>query len=459
MNRIFRLIVLLLGLWLCFDLASHFTAETLWFGEVGYLREFLLRLATQLGLWAIAVFTSVSFLLSNLVLASRLKYSPEELKTRQQNARKYGDRTQGENFSLLGKEAAPINTFHSPLPLHFLLPLVIILTCVVGAILIFYSQKALDIWHPEIKLPTTPLELPPWLKQVSQEFNPQQLSLPIVQLGLLVVVTVAVLIHQEFWLRSIAVFISLLLGFLVSAQWDKVLLYFHKTLFNRAEPLFHRDISFYVFSLPIWELLVFWLVGLFLFNIAAVALTYLCSGNSLSEGRFPGFSVSQRLHLNAISSLFMLSIALHYWLQRYELLYSTRGVNYGASYTDVTVLLPIDTGLSVLAVAIAAYLLLRVIVLSKTTKTHFKPIPYPPQLIYALGLYVVIVSISGEILPSAVQRLIVQPNELTRERPYIERAITLTREGFNLNTIEARTFDPRGLLDSLCRKSLRVSAI
>ncbi|WP_243146733.1 UPF0182 family protein [Scytonema sp. UIC 10036] len=78
MSRIFKPIVFLLGLWLCFDLVCHLTAEILWFGEVRYLREFWVRLATQLGLWTIAFFCSIIFLLGNLTVASRLKYSYEK---------------------------------------------------------------------------------------------------------------------------------------------------------------------------------------------------------------------------------------------------------------------------------------------------------------------------------------------------------------------------------------------
>jgi uncharacterized protein len=435
MNHIFKPIIILLGLWLCFDLVCHLTAEVLWFGEVNYLREFWVRLVTQLGLWTLAFFSSISFLLGNLTIASRLKYSLE----------KPGKIVTTFSPSPRENPTTPLS-FYSSLPLRFLLPLVIILSLIVVSILIFYSQKVLNYWELNVKLPSTPVELSPWVKQIIQLFNIEQLSIPPVQLGFLLALTIAILWQSEFWLRAIAVVISLLLGFLLSAQWDKVLLFFHLVSFNRVDPLFNQDISFYVFSLPIWELLVFWLLGLFLFSLAAAALIYLCSGNSLSEGEFRGFSVSQRLHLNALSSLFMLGIALYDWLQRYKLLYSTRGVNYGASYTDVKVLLPIYTVLCLLAVAIAIYLVRRVIILSKTAKTRFKPLPYPIHLIYALGFYVLVLAISGEILPSVIQRLAVQPNELTRERPYIQRTIALTREGFNLNTIEARTFDPRGQL-------------
>ena len=78
---IHRVILLLFGLWLLFDLASRLAVETLWFGEIGYLLAFVLRLKTQLGLWAIAFFSSSAFLLVNLAVAKRLSNShPQPLK-------------------------------------------------------------------------------------------------------------------------------------------------------------------------------------------------------------------------------------------------------------------------------------------------------------------------------------------------------------------------------------------
>lgn len=437
-KKVYGFVVLLLGLWLFFDLASHQAVEILWFQEVGYFREFWLRLVTRLGLWAIAFFSSAGFLLGNLTIASRLKHltpTPSMQVPRRT--------TGGVSLEMIYQHQAASK---SELRLRLLLPVVLGLSAVLALILIYYSQQALDFWHPDLTLPSASLRLPSWLQQMSQQFHVQHIALPSVQLGLLLVLSVAILMNHEFCLRAIGLLVCLLLGFLLSAHWDQVLQYFHATSFHQQEPLFHQDISFYIFSLPIWELLAFWLVGLFLFGVTAVALIYLRSANSLSEGSFAGFSVKQRLHLNALSSLFLLAVALHYWNARYRLLYSTRGVIYGASYTDIKILLPIYTGLSLLAVAIALYLLVRIIVLSRARKTSLKPIPYPPQIIYAFGLYVVVAAISGEILPSIVQRLVVQPNELTRERPYIERTIALTREAFHVNAIETRTFDPRGQL-------------
>jgi hypothetical protein len=448
MNRIFRLIALLFGLWLLFELASRLAAEIFWFDEVGYLQEFLLRLGTQVGLWAIAFFISISFLLGNFVIANRLKHP--SLGKRMGG---WGDRGIGrtKNYVVPHSPTPPLPhsltpPTPSPLRLHLLIPTVIGLSALAGIILIYYGQQALNLWFANIKLPTSSWQLPPQLQILSQLLQSQEISIPIVQLGLLIVLTIAVLINYQFLLRAIALLISLLLAFLLSARWIVVLEYFQATSFNSTDPLFHRDISFYIFSLPIWELLKFWLLGISIYSLASVVLIYLRSPQSLSEGWFPGFSIPQRLHLNTLTSLLMLAVALHYWLLRYKLLYSTYGVNYGASYTEVKVQLPIYTGLSLLAVAIAVYLLWRVFIISRLKTTKLRPIPFPRQLVYLLVLYIAMAGTSGEILPTIVQSLVVQPNELARERPYIARTIALTREAFNLNAIDAETFDPRGQL-------------
>lgn len=416
MNRIFRPVVLLLGLWLFFDLASHLAAEILWFQEVGYLSAFLLRLNTQLGLWVIAFFTSASFLFGNIAVANRLKYA--KLQSSETN----------EAVGLL-----------------WLLPIVLVLSLVAGLILIYYSQSALSFWQPNIKI-FNQLHLQKFLAQLLQIPRISQ----ILQLSILLGLTTAIFINAQFWLRAIATAISLIFGFVLSAHWDSFLQYSHPTNFNHTEPLFGRDISFYVFSLPIWELLEFWLLGLFLTGLIVVSLIYLLSGNSLSQGRFSGFSILQLRHLYLLCSCFGAGSALYFWLERYELLYSTRGVAYGASYTDVTVL-PVYTGLSLVSVGITIFLLWQTIwsLGFKNSKLRVKTtqgqITLKP-LSYGLGLYFLGAVLASLIVPAVVQRLVVQPNELVRERPYIQRSIALTRQAFELDNIEVETFEPQGQL-------------
>ncbi|WP_439566313.1 UPF0182 family protein, partial [Gloeocapsopsis crepidinum] len=78
-NRIFSPVVLLVGVWIVVELITRFIGEWLWFQDVGYLPVFLLRLKTQLGLWAIAFFPSATFLFGNLAIAQRLKSSKYEI--------------------------------------------------------------------------------------------------------------------------------------------------------------------------------------------------------------------------------------------------------------------------------------------------------------------------------------------------------------------------------------------
>ncbi|MBV6623270.1 MAG: UPF0182 family protein [Rivularia sp. (in: Bacteria)] len=438
----YRIIAVILAIWLVFDLVCHLAAELLWFDKVGYLSEFILRLGTQLGLWAIAFFTSACFLLGNLTIAKKFQH-PKSGYAFQETSKK-----EKRNFfpspSFTTKPISP--AYRYGFKLRWLLPAVLGLSLLTGTIVVFYSQQALSIWYPEITLPGKLLKFPVWLQLIWNILQIQQPVISLLQLAVLIVLTAAIFIGYEFWLTAFSVFVSLLNGFLISARWINVLEYFGDTSFNIKEPLFNRDISFYVFSLPIWELLLFWLLGLFLFGMAAVALIYLRSANSLSEGKFPGFTVQQRLHLNALGCLTMLAIALRYWLLRYQLLYSVLGVNYGASYTDVKVLLPIYTGLSLLAIGIAAYLVLRTLALSKRKSETIKRAPYPRQLVYVSVFFLVVATVAVSLLPTIVQKLVVQPNEISREKPYIERTIKLTREAFNLDSIDASTFNPQNNL-------------
>ncbi len=252
-------------------------------------------------------------------------------------------------------------------------------------------------------------------------------------------VAIAILIYPQFLLTAIAVVFSPIFAFILFQHWPKVLQYFHPTPFNSTDPLFGRDISFYIFSLPLWELLELWLMGLCLYGFVAVALTYLLSADSLSQGIFPGFSPQQQRHLFGMGGLLMLVVALSYWQSRYELVYSSRGVSYGASYTDVTAQLPAYSILCVVAVAIAFYLLWRTLFWKPKSR-------YRPLVFYGLGIYLVLVVAADVVLPTVVQYLIVQPNELQREQPYIQRTIALTRQAFDLEAIDSRGFNPQGTL-------------
>jgi hypothetical protein len=305
--------------------------------------------------------------------------------------------------------------------------------------LLHYGKIAFSLWHRDFSIPSVTPSLPHLLNWESIQKLVLQLPAQIWQLGVLGGTVVALVVNPQFWLTAITVGLSVFWSLLLSGHWSRILQYFYPTTFNAVEPLFKQDISFYVFSFPVWQLLDFWLSGLFVFGLVAITLIYLVSGDSLSQGKFPGFSQSQMRHLYGLGSGVTASMAVHHWLHGYELLYSTRSVIYGAGYTDITAQLPVDISLSFLAGAIALFLLLRTIFWFRHLKTSGR------TAVVVLGLYLV-AGIAGMAVPAAVQRFSVQPNELVRERPYIQRSIALTRQAFDLANIDVQTFDPRDQL-------------
>ncbi len=420
----FRLVVILLGLWLIFDLVSRLGAEIFWFAEVGYLQVFLLRIKTQALLWAIAFSITAFYLLGNLSLAQRLTRG---------DVRGVANRVQG---NLQSK--TPLATPSSSLGLRFFLPLVLGLNLLVGLLVLHYGQVALQYWHPGLNGANVSPPLPALFRPESILTLARQVRSQAGLVGLLLGIAIAISIYPRFLLNAIALAMSAIFATVLSGNWARVLEYLQPSTFNSTDPVFNSDISFYIFALPIGELLEFWLIGLCLYALVAVSLTYLLSEDSLSRGSFHGFSQGQQRHLQGLGGGFMLAVALSYWLSRYELLYSLRGVAYGASYTDIAIQLPADTVLRLVAVAIAVSLFWSI--------TFGLPKIAKRSLFYGLGIYILIAAIAGVGLPLTVQRLVVQPNELAREQPYIQRSIALTRQAFDLDDIDTRTFDPKGQL-------------
>lgn len=432
-KRSFRLVALLLGLWLGLDLACSLGAEIFWFGEVDYLPVYLLRLITKSVLW-IAVFgVTASYLLVNLSLAQRLKYSNPPMSDFQRDRAKQQQR-EWEKYS-----SRKTRHTQKPIRLYWLLPLLLSFGMLIGLMLLHYGRIVFSYWYPDPQLAHVTAIVPARLRPETIWQLGNQLSSQGWYLVAIAGLAIAILIYPRFLLYAIAVVLSLLLGSILSEHWDKVLQYFRPTPFGASEAVFGKDISFYVFTLPVWELLELWLTGLTLYGFVAVLLVYLLSGDSLSQGRFPGFSKEQQRHLYGVGGCLMLVIAFGFWLSRYELLYSARGVSYGASYTDVTAQLPANTLLSILALAIALNQLWYALFSVRGASSR-------RLIFHELGIYLVLAIVIGAALPTAVQYLVVQPNELEREQPYIERTIALTRQAFALNNIDAQSFDPQGQL-------------
>lgn len=447
------------GAVLLLNLLVVLLAEGFWFQKVDYGQVFLTRLFSQIGIALLVFVVSLGVLWFNLTIADQRAWP--------------GPIPEIDRPKLPGR-----------MGLLGLLPVVLLSSFTLAISWLYYGQIAISHWQPRFSLESASIPIP-------LRFNYQvvwgllQNWQAAWQLGLAAVLMVALLIYPRQLLRPITVLISL--GFLIilSEHWDKILLGLNRVPFNETDPLFQQDISFYLFTLPLWELLEFWLLGLTTLTFLSVSLVYLLSADSLSQGYFPGFSTAQLRHLCGIGSVLMLVIGLGYWLDRYTLLYSPHGVAYGAGYTGVQIELPIYTILSLLTVPLAGWLMAEAIGLKlrdRQVRKPAQPVPRPgtwlttsvttsvprsttvPTPRYFLGcllLYGVMAILLGLVVPPLVQRLVVQPDELTLETPYIQRTIALTRQGFKLDEIDVETFDPSNNLtsDALERNNLTVENI
>ena len=435
---------------------TYYWAESLWFHELTFLHEFWLRSQVQVASGIITLLVSLGITFFNLRLADRLQFNQSCLLPTQKNLR-------------------------NGLGLRGLLPVLMGLGILIGGSLVYHGSLAVyELTNVRANIPD-PFGLD---FQLDGYLLRQLVSNPPLLL-LLCGVAVAFIALPRILIRISAVLLSTFFTVIATEEWARLLPSLNPTPFDQADPVFGIDLSFYIFKLPIWELVNVWLSGLLLFVLAAVLMMYLLAGESLQQGRFVGFSPQQQRHLYAIAASVLFITSLSHWLDRFELLYSTQGVTYGASFTDIHVDLPVNAALCLISLGLSLFLTWRTLAWAKLRRSLAGPLPSPraaskqatskqatskqqtsrqttrrqPKqrrrwghilfghpIIVTIILYFLCALLGNTFVPWLVQRVAVQPNELLREKPYIERTIAFTRKAFGLTDIEVENFNPQGSL-------------
>lgn len=230
-------------------------------------------------------------------------------------------------------------------------------------------------------------------------------------------------------------FLCFIFGMVAQGNWELVLRFFSRQDFGSVDPVFHKEVSFYVFSLPFMQLLKSWIQGAFTLTMLGIGGVYFLA----YAGQRLKFDYARPVLIHAVSliSIVLGIFAWGYWLDIWELVFSERGVAFGASYTDIHAQLPAQW------ILIAMVLILLVILLVSVIQRKKR------WIIYGVGIWVVVSIIAAGIVPSLMQRLQVQPNEFALEKPYIEYNIQATREAFALNRIEEQSFPAEAMPTSL----------
>ncbi len=237
-------------------------------------------------------------------------------------------------------------------------------------------------------------------------------------------------------LMFVTFIVALTMASEAASKWMTTLSYLNATPFGLEDPIFGRDVGFYVFKLPFFRFLLNWLMGLVVVTLIGDAIIYLLGGQ-IRE------SAATR-HLSVLGALFLIGRAAGYQIRRLALLSSSRGVVFGAGYTDVHARLPLLHLLTGIVVVGALVLLVNLF----TRRWQPSWMPGTGWLLLIVGGGWIVVSLLGEFYPDTVQRFTVEPNELARERPYIEHNIQFTRYAYGLSDVKETDFDPSGDLTS-----------
>ena len=259
----------------------------------------------------------------------------------------------------------------------------------------------------------------------------------------------------------VIVVLSVLQGFAAAEAWLTFLQYMNQVPFNLQDPIFAKDVAFYVFSLPFFLILWKYLFAVVLITTLIVVLYYfqqfiisLFTPNvdHNTNTTYKPFNFWQQLskikraamvHVAVLGSLIFSLLAAKHYLERFSVMYSQKGIVVGAGYTDVVIFLPVVKFLMIFAAIIAVLFYVWIIFFSKTSKLNKKHF-----ILMAFVIYLLFSIIGGVVVPEIVQSLKVSPNGINLEKPYIENNIKFTKIAYGLDKVEEKDFAANKNLNS-----------
>ncbi len=228
------------------------------------------------------------------------------------------------------------------------------------------------------------------------------------------------------WLRAtVVVILSLIIGSQALGQWQNWILYSHGCPFPSSDPQFHRNVGYYVCTLPFQQFLVHWfLVALFVVLVVTLLSHYL-NGGIRVQGPRPRVRPAVKAHISVLLGVLAIVKAVGYWLARFALDLSSNGYVQGSGYTDVHARIPALELLILVSLASAALLIYNI-------RRRGWALP-----ILGVGLWFLVALFAGTIYPAIVQALKVNPAQNTLERPYIQRNIDATRAAMGITNVQS----------------------
>ena len=244
-------------------------------------------------------------------------------------------------------------------------------------------------------------------------------------------------------IAGLVFFIGLMIAIKASSSWDVLLRYLHSKPFGINDPILKKEVSFYVFTLPFYLFLkeqllaCIILAGIFsalwYFKTGAIQLTGTMEFNQLEQRPTPvpkfKMAVIAKRHLIFLAGLLVLVIAWGYYLKIYGLMYSTNGAAFGPCYTDVHIRMPVYIVITLASLIFSLFLF--------TNAFRFRS----NRIITLAGIiWVALIFLLSSLVPMAVQKFVVKPNELTKESRYIANNIKFTTKAYSLDKVQEVNF-------------------
>ena len=351
--------------------------DAIWYQSVGYDPVFWTRVGTQAVLFLVTLVVALVFLLGNLWLAGRLAPPPDDAARERMRGfvGRLGDAARSSTEGPFGRPDA------------------------------FGGARRGPQGGPDAGSPARP--------PISFEAEEIPDLSPLAIVGLAVV----------------AVLAALGTAGAIAGSWETILLWQNRVPFDATaasavvDPVFGRDISYYLFELPFLRLVQGLLGGLLVSGLIVAGGRYV-----LAAARGGGFPTPLRVHLGIIGGLYLLTVAAGYQLDKLELVYSARGVATGVSYTDAAAQFFAFDALTIVAGLVAALLV------GGAFTRWVWPLGAGVVVWFALSVLL------GNLYPEAIQRFTVDPNQYAQEQKYIVNNLNMTRLSFDLLDWEDRSY-------------------
>jgi uncharacterized protein len=229
----------------------------------------------------------------------------------------------------------------------------------------------------------------------------------------------------------IAALVGLVYGLNLKEHWRQFALFWHQPSTNVYDPIFGKSLGFYLFSLPLYDVLSAWLLGVtFIILLAAVAYSLLGLPQTVLKPSVRWSSGAAFRGVCCALALFLLVVSWRTYLSRFPFLWEDHAIFSGVTYTEAHYTLP-----ALLFVCVALIVAAIILLVNAFAMRRFS------LLLISIALPVAVYIVGVVLVPSYIQSFIVKPNEIDRESPYIGYNIEWTRRGFGLDQIELRDFE------------------